>query len=493
MFNSHTKLWLFFLILSLGSGIADSGFAQGLTRDQRNPHYLNYQGQPILLITSAEHYGAVINLDFDYKKYLATLHNEGMNYTRIFTGSYVEVPGSFGIAHNTLSPAPGRFLAPWQRVDEAGLFEGEGKFDLDRWNKDYFDRLHDFIAVANSLNIIVEVTFFCATYQDAYWLRHPFNPANNINDLGSLSRQDFNTLKNKKAVYYQKELVRKLTAELNNYDNIFFELCNEPWADNGDQVTFLHKTLIPRENTLGWLLWATAATSETLSWQDTLTSVFRKAEEQLENKHLLAQNYSNFVEILTSVNNGIDILNFHYAWPESVIRNYGWNRPVSFDESGFAGTHDTTYLQEAWAFMLSGGAIFNGLDYSFYPGKEDGTGINEAPGGGSTRFRRQLKFLREFLNSFNFIDMAPANPLLIHCPGMETFCLTKPGEYYAIYAQGRNQKKIFVDLPEGSYELKIYNPDDGTLLSESQIDGEENLPLDIPDKRRLAISIRKHP
>ena len=31
-----------------------------------NPHYLEYRGRPLLLISSAEHYGAVINQDFDF-------------------------------------------------------------------------------------------------------------------------------------------------------------------------------------------------------------------------------------------------------------------------------------------------------------------------------------------------------------------------------------------------------------------------------------------
>ena len=38
-----------------------------------NPHLLMYQGKPIILITSAEHYGAVINAEFDYGSYLASL------------------------------------------------------------------------------------------------------------------------------------------------------------------------------------------------------------------------------------------------------------------------------------------------------------------------------------------------------------------------------------------------------------------------------------
>jgi hypothetical protein len=46
-----------------------------------------YKGKPTLLIGSGEHYGAVINLDFNYDKYLETLRKDGLNTTRLFTGA----------------------------------------------------------------------------------------------------------------------------------------------------------------------------------------------------------------------------------------------------------------------------------------------------------------------------------------------------------------------------------------------------------------------
>src|ERR1035437_8615981 len=55
-----------------------------------NPHYFLFRGKPTVLITSGEHYGAVINLDFDYKRYLKTLAAERLNLTRTFAGSYRE-------------------------------------------------------------------------------------------------------------------------------------------------------------------------------------------------------------------------------------------------------------------------------------------------------------------------------------------------------------------------------------------------------------------
>ena len=79
-----------------------------------NSHYFLFRGKPTVLITSGEHYGAVLNRDFDYVPYLDELHARKFNLTRTFTGVYREVPGSFGIIDNTLAPAPDRFLCPWR-------------------------------------------------------------------------------------------------------------------------------------------------------------------------------------------------------------------------------------------------------------------------------------------------------------------------------------------------------------------------------------------
>jgi len=72
--------------------------AQPIRLHPRNPHYFLYRGKAVALVTSGEHYGSVMNLDFDCRRYLSTLAADGLNYTRIFGGSYREVPGkSFGI------------------------------------------------------------------------------------------------------------------------------------------------------------------------------------------------------------------------------------------------------------------------------------------------------------------------------------------------------------------------------------------------------------
>jgi hypothetical protein len=39
----------------------------------QNPHYFEFGGKPVVLVTSGEHYGAVLNRAFDYAKYLDAL------------------------------------------------------------------------------------------------------------------------------------------------------------------------------------------------------------------------------------------------------------------------------------------------------------------------------------------------------------------------------------------------------------------------------------
>ncbi len=468
-----------FLIL----GVITTG-AQPISLHPLNPHYFQYKGKPLVLVTSAEHYGAVLNLDFDFESYLQTLHDEGMNYTRIFTGSYVEISGSFGIQNNTLAPATGRFIAPWQRTDEQGVYKGENKFDLNKWDPKYFTRLKQFIALAEKLDVVVEVTFYSSTYQDTSWERNPFNPGNNVNNLpADLNRKKSNTLENGNLTGFQKKLVEKVVTELNEFDNVIYEIQNEPWSDDPRKVMRIIRTLDPDPGQGGWFKWAEKASDASLAWQREMAAVVVDTEKDLHQKHLVAQNYTNFKHSLEEVDPNIDILNFHYAWPEAVWINYAWNRPVGFDESGFAGNSDSTYLRQAWQFMLAGGAVFNNLDYSFFVGKEDGTGVNTAPGGGSTNLRKQLVILREFIESFDFVKMAPDFKVVHHAPGMEAQVLSEPGKQYAIVFSGIPGDWIKLDLPKGKYRYEFISPYNGhKLKSGSLIQNKTGITiLDLPE------------
>src|SRR6186713_3538433 len=73
----------FSLSLLASCALATAALAAPLQLHPENPHYFLWQGKPEILITSGEHYGAVLNLDLDYRKYLATLAADKLNLTRL--------------------------------------------------------------------------------------------------------------------------------------------------------------------------------------------------------------------------------------------------------------------------------------------------------------------------------------------------------------------------------------------------------------------------
>jgi PA14 domain len=377
-----------------------------------NSHYFEWRGRPTILITSGEHYGAVMNLDFDYRKYLDTLAADGLNYTRVFSGAYVEPQGAFNIARNTMAPAAGRFIAPWARSTQAGYAGGGNKFDLKAWNPDYFKRLTDFITYASSKGIIVEVTLFCPMYEEVQWSLSPMNASNNVNDIGAVPRNNVYTLdKTGRLLAVQEALVRKIVTELNGFDNVFYEICNEPYFGG-----------------------------VTMPWQHHIADVIVDAERQLPARHLIAQNIANNSATIADLHPAVSIFNFHYASPPDTVRmNYALNKVIGDDETGFAGTRDATYRGEAWDFVIAGGALFNNLDYSFVAGGEDGTFAYPPtqPGGGSAALRRQLKILRDFIGGFEFVRMTPDDSVIAGgAPaGGSARALVERGRAIAIYVR----------------------------------------------------------
>ena len=111
-----------------------TGHAAPLALHPGNPHYFLWEGEPAVLVTSGEHYGLLLNAAFDYRRYFAELAAHGLNHTRVFSGVYREVPGSFGITDNPLAPEADQYVCPWIRSDTAGAADGRNKFDLTQWN-----------------------------------------------------------------------------------------------------------------------------------------------------------------------------------------------------------------------------------------------------------------------------------------------------------------------------------------------------------------------
>ncbi|MGH7137199.1 MAG: cellulase family glycosylhydrolase, partial [Pirellulales bacterium] len=331
---------IYFLILATAASAAEP-----IRLHPDSPHYFLFRSKPTVLVTSTEHYGAVLNLDFDFVPYLDELKSHGLNLTRTFSGAYCEAPGNFKIKANTLAPAEGRFLCPWPRSEQPGYAGGGNKFDLQRWDERYFERLKQFIGEAGKRGIVVELVLFCPFYEDSMWRLSPLNAANNVNGVGKLARTDVYALKDDAITAVQTSLVRKLAAELNDCDNLYYEICNEPYFGG-----------------------------VTLEWQARIAQTLVDAEKELLNRHLIAQNIANGSQKIERPDKHVSLFNFHYATPPDAIAiNFSLNKAIGDDETGFRGSEDAVYRSEGWEFLLAGGAVYDNLDYSFTTDHEDGT------------------------------------------------------------------------------------------------------------------------
>jgi hypothetical protein len=322
--------------------------------------------------------------------------------------------------------------------------------------------------------VVVELTLFCATYNEKQWSLHPLNPANNIQSLKVSEWRKLNTLPPgtspeeacaaSPVFAVQESLVRWLVRELNGFDNLFYEIQNEPWADNRLPGEVINPYLLDRQT---WPNAVEIPTAETVAWQRAIARVIADEENRLPNRHLIAQNVANF---RLALNDGdlvpeASIVNFHYAYAEAAEWNRGLNRVIGCDETGFAGREDAHYRRQAWRFLLSGGGLLNNLDYSFTVGHEDGGDTaNQAPGGGSPALRRQLKDLSDFLHRFDLARLHPDPLLVARAPGVVTHALSDPGQAHAIYVQGRSPTTLTLNLAAGSWTVEWISVEDGRVL-----------------------------
>jgi hypothetical protein len=421
-------LCLFIILLS-----ACTGNYPPIRLHPDNPHYFLFRGKPTVLIGSTEHYGAVLNLDFDYITYLNELVSNNLNLTRTFSGIYLEPQGAFGIEKNTLAPAKEKYICPWVRSSQLSYVNGGNKFDLNRWDETYFNRLKDFISEAGKRNIVVELDLFSNFYDTLQWKLSPLYMENNINQIGNiLDHKEILSLKHPEILEVEEKMVRKIIEATKDFDNLYYEVCNEPYFGDLDALE---------------------------AWEQHMTAVIADAEKDFRFKHLISQNIANGAQKIDNPNPHVSIFNFHYARPPVTVgMNYHLNRVIGDNETGFDGIEDVHYRKEAWNFMLAGGGLFDNLDYSFTVDHENGSFQVPAsqPGGGGPGLRAQLKILKDVLDETDYIHMAPADSIIKNIIKERLIkVLAREGEEYLIYITREGQERrscaVSPELPAGNY------------------------------------------
>jgi len=173
---------------------------------------------------------------FDYQGYLDFLAAHGHNFFRLWRW---EAPKwTDAQPKGTVKYCQPH---PWLRSGPGMAKDGKPKFDLTRFDPEYFDRLKARVLAAEQRGIYVSIMLFEGwemQFTDA-WNYHPFNLDNNINGIDGDAGGDgrglkYTTLQHspmaERVLALQEDYLRKVIDTVNDLDNVLYEVCNESGA-----------------------------------------------------------------------------------------------------------------------------------------------------------------------------------------------------------------------------------------------------------------------
>ncbi|MBM7567620.1 DUF6298 domain-containing protein [Paenibacillus sacheonensis] len=477
-----------------------------------NNRIFEFRGQPLMLVCATEHYGAVMNRPFNFENYLADATEKKQTLTRLFV-LFREFQMTIN-PYSTCKPESPDFVTPFKRTGPGKAIDGQPKFDLDAWNPEFFDRLHRFLSLASDYGIIVEVTLLSNTYQPAVWDLNPLNASNNVNDVETIEWMTYNTQRNPKILAYQLAHVRKIVEETNKYDNIIYEICNEPGGQFGGAES------------------GHPSPAEVDLWQMAIRDEIRLTEANLPNRHLIAGQEAFTYEPWEQSSDysfgdfGIEVVNMHplpnttyggksYHMGEFMskqlnlraVRDYclataGESKPLNYDEDNVASQYKDTegwtiHRKRAWTTLLSG-CHYDYIDFSINIYVETGTPESQR------HIRTWLKHLSEYLHGLDLVRARPLTDVVAEEPAHTLAVVFGiPGEDYSIYLADEREladagagepleTELRVRLPEGAYRVSCYSPVTGMGSPWIRIEGDANTRLSLPEfQHDLVVRVRK--
>jgi hypothetical protein len=474
----------------LTSGLTSSRSAQpqdAVKIDPNNPKYLVFRNQPLALISASEHYGSVINRPFDFDKYLDDAAAHHITMTRTFL-LYRELQS----ARNPSSPCKPEspdYISPYVRSGPGRALDGEPIYDLDGWNPEYFQRLHRFLDAASKRGIVVELTIFSNTYGESVWALNPLRKENNKQHIGDVEWEDYTSVKNRDLVNRQVAFVRKIVRETSAYDNVYYEICNEPGGGVAGHAT----------------------PADVDAWQEEMARVARDEMRRLDRPHLLsgqqafAYGAKNLFPLDASfAGKTFDIVNDH-PLPDTNFNGHVYDmgnfmskelrldqiagfceaadsfpKPTTLDEDNAASMYRdvtgwTIHRKRAWTALMNG-CHYDYIDFSITVGNEGGTSDSQKG------IRNWMQYLADLMKSFDFTHSKPDTKWISDYPkNLVVSALIVPGDYVAYLADAREltdssagdaiEGSISFSLPAGNYDVSLYSPVTGEYSPAIEVEG----------------------
>jgi hypothetical protein len=417
-----TGVWMVAWISPQPVAAEDSARIQPWTE---NPRYWQYQDQPVLLLGGSKD-DSLFQIP-DLQQHLDAIQAAGGNYIR-----------------NTMSDRPdkGFEVYPFYRL-------ADGKYDLDRWNDEYWERFEALLRETAARAIIVQIEVWDRfDYTRDNWEPHPYNPKNNINytydqssfvehypDHPGRNKQPFffttpAQRNNQVVLKYQQRFVDQLLTHALKYDHVLYCMDNET---SGEEAWGAYWAGYIRERaaqqgqrvcvTEMWDAWdlksdehrRTLDHPERYDFADVSQNNQKKGQEHWDNfqwvrQHIAAQ-----------------------PRPLNTVKTYG------ADGGRFGDNRDG--VERWWRHVIGGAASAR------FHRPDSGLGLSE-PAVASLAAARKLESV------IKLWDVEPAQHLLRDRQTNQAYLAARPGQAYALYLTDGGSVRLDLTNAPGSFEAR---------------------------------------
>ena len=419
--------------------VSDNGFI-GVRVCDENAYYFQYKGEPVLLLGASDYHN-IFQRD-NIEQELDLLKSHGGNYVRNTMASR-----EISDTHRDLWPYHIASTTPDSLINI---------YDLDQWNEQYWIKFERMLEETARRDMIVEIEIWerhdCYRTRDqAGWLRHPFNPDNNINfseeesgmpaiewpnDSNTPGHPFFTTVpalaNNEFILKYQQTFIDKILSYTFNYNHVMYNMNNETvehylfgeyWAEyilkkTAEQGIHIEITDMPDAHNISDETITRVMESDLYTFVDISQNNFQKGDLHWERIQHVRESLQNNPKPITN------------------IKIYGadWS---PWDVDFWGTTQDG--LERFWRNVLGGcaSARFHRRPWGI---------------GNTQQAMTNVLSMRMLTDSMDFFSHQPMQNLLQNREENEAYCMAIHGKEYAVYFT--RQGAVYLNAEKGKYKAR---------------------------------------
>ena len=431
-----------------GQSISSSG---SLKVSDKNPRYFTDNKGKAIYLTGSHTWNNLVDMTytdsvgiFDYPGYLKWLKCHDHNFIRLWAWELMswDTQGNNEKEPRKLKVAP----HPWLRTGPGTAQDGQPRFDLTRFNPDYYERVEERVKLADASGFYVAVMLFEGwglQFSPGAFKHHPFHPDNNINGIngdlnGDGSGIEIHTLVNNQITSVQEAYIKHVIDIVNKYDNILYEISNETHPPS-------------------------------TAWQYHMINFIRDYEKRLPKQHPIGMTFQ-----YRGGSNQV-LFDSPADWISPNQAGGYLDNPPPADGSKVILT-DTDHL---WGLGGNRGWIWKsflrGLNPLFMDPYDCRVLSNACDEAWLESMRKGQGYTRMIADRVDLISMVPLPEL-----ASTAYCLANPGSEYLVYLPDTNSVTIDLESISGKFRVEWFDTGTGKFHGSKRVKGGIKVTLSSP-------------